>query len=79
MTKRFIAGAVCPRCGEMDRLMTFELEGKTMRECVSCDFSEAMVANVVASEMKTRVNHFEDETAQDEVTAVKILDPNNFS
>lgn len=79
MTKRFIAGAVCPRCGEMDRLMTFEREGKTMRECVSCDFSEAMVANVVANEMKTRVNHFEDETAKDEVTAVKILDPNNFS
>lgn len=79
MTKRFIAGAVCPRCGEMDRLMTFEHEGKTMRECVSCDFSEAMVASVVANEMKTRVNHFEDEAAKEEVTAVKILDPNNFS
>ncbi len=59
--------------------MTFEQEGKTLRECVSCDFSETMVANVVSNEIKTRVNHFEDEASKDEVAAVKILDPKSSS
>ena len=77
MTKRFIAGAVCPRCGEMDRLVTFEKEGKSLRECVACDFTEEMVANVVSGEIQTRVNQFEDDASQDEISAVKILDPNS--
>jgi len=75
MVKRFIAGAVCPRCGEMDRLVSFEQDGKTFRECVSCDFSEALVANVAPDELSTRVNQFEDEQDQEEVSAIKFLDP----
>lgn len=78
MTKRFIAGAVCPRCGEMDRLVTFEKEGKSLRECVSCDFTEEMVANVVSGEIQTRVNQFEDASSQEEISTVKILDPKNL-
>jgi uncharacterized metal-binding protein (TIGR02443 family) len=76
--KRFIAGAVCPRCGEMDRLVTFEKEGKSLRECVSCDFTEEQVANVVSSEIQTRVNQFEEVGAEDDVAAVKILDPKSI-
>lgn len=76
--KRFIAGAVCPRCGEMDRLVTFEKEGKSLRECVSCDFTEEMVASVVSGEIQTRVNQFEEDGAEDEVSAVKILDPKSI-
>ena len=41
----------------MDRLVTFEKEGKSLRECVSCDFTEEMVANVVSGEIQTRVNN----------------------
>ena len=40
--KRFIAGAVCPRCGEQDKLTMFEADEKTFRECVACDFREEM-------------------------------------
>ena len=41
MTKRFIAGAVCPSCGEMDTLRMFISEtGKQYRECVECNFSD---------------------------------------
>ncbi len=38
--KRFIAGAVCPGCGAMDKLKAW-LEGDIAhRECVACGFSD---------------------------------------
>ena len=37
---RFIAGAVCTGCGELDRIIVKELDGVLFRECVSCGFSE---------------------------------------
>ncbi|MCB1676648.1 MAG: YheV family putative metal-binding protein [Halioglobus sp.] len=36
--RRFIAGAVCPRCGQMDRIVV-DLD-TDRRECVACSFSE---------------------------------------
>ncbi|MCB1678138.1 MAG: YheV family putative metal-binding protein [Halioglobus sp.] len=42
--RRFIAGAVCPRCGEMDRIVV-DLD-TDRRECVACSFSEARPAAV---------------------------------
>ncbi len=59
MIKRFIAGAVCPRCGEMDRLVTYVKDGGTFRECVNCDFEEKQLAQVAMKELDTRVNHAE--------------------
>lgn len=76
--KRFIAGAVCPRCGEMDRLVSYEKDGQSIRECVECDFSESLVAQVEKQEMKTRVNHIPEENVEEHVSAVKILDPNKL-
>ena len=38
-TRRFIAGAVCPRCAAMDKLV-IDLESDR-RECVACGFSDA--------------------------------------
>lgn len=78
MTKRFIAGAVCPRCGEMDRLVSYEEDGKTLRECVACDFSEALVANVASGELQTRVNQFHAPADDADVSEVKILDPKSL-
>jgi uncharacterized metal-binding protein (TIGR02443 family) len=37
--RRFIAGAVCPRCALMDKIV-INLD-TDQRECVSCGFSEA--------------------------------------
>ena len=38
MTRRFIAGAVCPRCGEMDKLV---VDSETdQRECVRCGYRD---------------------------------------
>ncbi|MCZ6712280.1 MAG: YheV family putative metal-binding protein [Gammaproteobacteria bacterium] len=39
-TKRFIAGAVCPQCQVVDRLVVEQADGVTRRRCVSCGFSD---------------------------------------
>lgn len=72
--KRFIAGAVCPRCGEMDKLRVFSEKGKDYRECVACDFSEEMHFQSAARELDTRVNRTEEEK-QAETRPVKLIDP----
>ena len=54
--KRFIAGAVCPRCAEMDKIVMYEQDGKNYRECVICDYKDVMLASGGASEIPTRVN-----------------------
>ena len=41
--KRFIAGAVCPRCAEMDKIMMYTTDDdEQIRECVACGFTDAM-------------------------------------
>ena len=54
--KRFIAGAVCPRCSQMDKLVMYKQAGKTFRECVSCGFSDEMRFSNTRQELQTRVN-----------------------
>lgn len=63
--KRFIAGAVCPRCGEMDCLRSWRDEAQLYRECVRCDFSDAQRADGAPSpqELETRVNKVEEQPA----------------
>lgn len=40
-TKRFIAGVVCPSCGQMDTIRMYTNDaGIQIRECVECDFSD---------------------------------------
>ena len=59
VVKRFIAGAVCPRCGEMDTLKMHRNDGREYRECVRCDFSDSMAmdgSDQPKKEMETRVN-----------------------
>ncbi len=38
--KRFIAGAVCPGCGAMDRIKAWVEDGVAHRECVACGFAD---------------------------------------
>ncbi|MFA0809651.1 YheV family putative zinc ribbon protein [Microbulbifer epialgicus] len=54
--KRFIAGAVCPRCSEMDRIVNYQEDGKNYRECVSCGFKDEIRLQSGPSELLTRVN-----------------------
>ncbi|MCR8923855.1 YheV family putative metal-binding protein [Dasania sp. GY-MA-18] len=78
--KRFIAGAVCPRCAEMDKLVMFRNEqNQQVRECVRCGYSDVMNENGQAEEISTRVNQprvGEKPLAhEDEVSVVNIMDP----
>lgn len=59
-TKRFIAGAVCPRCSEMDKLRAWrddELEIQ-YRECVNCGYTDQQSTKIQMQpeEIATRVN-----------------------
>lgn len=57
MKKRFIAGAVCPRCGVMDRIVVSVAGGKLSRkECIDCGFNEDAVGKNVPLELETRVS-----------------------
>jgi len=71
-TRRFVAGAVCPRCSEMDKLVVYNHEGKDYRECVACGYKEEMHFKPVARELETRVNQTEDDK-KDAVQVINIL------
>ena len=77
--KRFIAGAVCPRCAEMDKLTMYVDEaGQQIRECVSCGYSDRMT-DQGPEELPTRVNQLrpgEQPLAhEDEIQVVNLMDP----
>lgn len=71
--KRFIAGAICPRCSEMDKLVMYKENGKEFRECVSCGFHDEMRFQQNPRELETRVNVTEEQVEKE--TQVLILDP----
>ncbi|AMC99160.1 YheV family putative metal-binding protein [Halomonas sp. M5N1S17] len=74
--KRFIAGAICPRCAEMDRIRAWEQNGIRYRDCVNCDFFEqAAIADDAHDELETRVNREREEQRNDTIQTVRILDP----
>lgn len=66
MKKRFIAGAVCPSCAAMDRLVIFNDNGLMVRECVACGFSDVQNKNQnpAPQELQTRVNVVVEELPQ---------------
>jgi len=68
--KRFIAGAVCPKCGAMDKIVNYRDADKNYRECVSCGFRDEILIAPQARELETRVNRSEDEKTRD----VQILE-----
>ena len=72
--KRFIAGAVCPQCGETDRLVVYKEDGFNFRACVSCDFKEKMLFHASPVELETRVNSGTGR-ARAETRPVRIIDP----
>lgn len=73
--KRFIAGAVCPRCSEMDKLTIFKKGEKEFRECVSCGFREQMLLQSTPNELDTRVNKTKEEK-EAETQPLRLVDPN---
>lgn len=70
--KRFIAGAVCPKCGEQDVLQTYRENDEEYRECVDCGFKDKLVFKSNMNELTTRVNKTEDDIVS-ETQVVRIL------
>ena len=71
--KRFIAGAVCPRCGLMDKIVV-NLD-TDQRECVSCAFSEARPPAPSPSEVPTRVSRAAARRVETPAEVVTLVDP----
>ncbi len=74
--KRFVAGAVCPRCGLMDKIVLYRVEDREYRECVSCGFKDEMRFKPKMRELETRVNKTEEEKAG-ETQVVKFISPDS--
>lgn len=61
--RRFVAGAVCPQCSEMDKIVVYRDDEKDFRECVSCGYKEEMRFKSTPRELTTRVNVTESDIA----------------
>ena len=72
--KRFIAGAVCPRCSEMDKITMFEEDGTQFRECVACGFKDQQGGLEESSELETRVNQSPQEAKVEPVIFFRASD-----
>lgn len=75
--RRFIAGAVCPRCKAMDTTVVWQQEGRDFRACVACDFEEGASFHV-GKELPTRVNmpqQTDKHKDEQELAVVTIIDP----
>jgi len=63
--KRFIAGAQCPKCQQLDKIFTYEKDGETYRACTRCGFDEPMSFPKESPDMFTRVNRSRQERAEE--------------
>ena len=51
--KRFIAGAVCPKCNQMDKTVVFSIGEKNYSECVRCGFKQEAMDQKAPKTQKT--------------------------
>ncbi|HSC76806.1 MAG TPA: YheV family putative zinc ribbon protein [Pseudomonadales bacterium] len=72
--KRFVAGAKCPQCQMVDKVVMFRKDGIQYQACVSCGYQDEMAFERSFRELETRVNRTADEKL-DEVAVVRLIDP----
>lgn len=68
--RRFIAGAVCPQCRSVDRIVVEVREADKRRRCVACGHTEAL-SEALAPEPATRFTTRASEPTP--VQAVRLL------
>ncbi len=71
--RRFIAGAVCPRCSAMDTIVVDR--ESDLRECVACGFSDPRPKDGLVAEPPTRVSRPAARRVETPAAVVRILDP----
>ena len=55
--KRFIAGAVCPACAQIDKVVLYrDKAGQAVRECVRCGFRQELDEQGAPQPPTTRVS-----------------------
>ncbi len=64
--KRFIAGAVCPECKQMDKIVMYPDEKRV--ECIQCEYEEIMDGE--AEEVEPQL-----EQSKDTVSVVRFVEP----
>jgi len=76
--RRFIAGAVCPRCAVMDKIVV-DLDSDR-RECVACGFSEARPnSDKETRELPTRVSRASARRVETATQVINLLDSSEDS
>ena len=70
--RRFIAGAKCPSCEQLDTLFMASNEAGKRRECVRCGFADSL-ENMAPPAIPTRVEPSMKQEASAEV--VRLIDP----
>jgi len=68
--KRFIAGAVCPKCKASDSLTIYHVGENIIQECVDCGFTDEMRFDSPSGAMQ---NHGITDKNQDDSRPVKIV------
>jgi uncharacterized metal-binding protein (TIGR02443 family) len=74
-SRRFIAGAVCPRCSAMDTIL---VDRETdLRECVACGFTDPRPKDklAAATEPSTRVSRPAARRVETAAEVVRFLEP----
>jgi uncharacterized metal-binding protein (TIGR02443 family) len=71
--ERFIAGAVCPKCAEMDRTVV-SADGE-VRRCIACGFSEGRPQDNLQP-LPTRVSRPSARRVETAPEVVRLLDVN---
>ncbi len=77
--QRFIAGAVCPKCSEVDRIVVKEEEGRSYRFCVSCGFTDDKPETPSAPSAALKGRLEKPIVTQEEPKKLNIIDLNKSS
>ena len=72
--RRFIAGAVCPECRAVDRIVLEDEAAVRRRRCVACGHTDELVREA-AVEPATRLTRRRESAAGASSTPVRIIDP----
>jgi uncharacterized protein len=74
--RRFIAGAVCPKCTLMDKLVVFKKDNMSFRECVSCGFHQEMEFSPAFKPLPTRLDLAKEKAkSEDQQDVIRIVTP----
>lgn len=75
--KRFIAGAICPSCKEVDKLVMWSEDNLPHRECMACGFTdtfdEKKEKTSMTPELSTRVTPQQPIKAKQEAKIIQFF------